>query len=607
MLAVISDLHLQHVSGDVLHYWDGKALVAAGVRRNVLATALRRLFAMLIASARRLRSERIDIVLAGDIFELHRSPHWLYNSMELRPFGAPLGGENDSPAENPLLRCVLEILDRIEANNHEFFAVLRRFVANRNVHLEGQTLTLKGSTVRDVRVHFIPGNHDRLANAWVAARRRIRWLLGLPEDDGPFPNRLEDPIFGDLYGVRVRHGHEMDATTFSRPPGKDALEADLAAHLAPALGDYVTVDFATRLALAFRARYAQVLRRPDERGRHYRDLYAALTEFDDVRPPSLVVDYLLQGFGASDEKTFEILRPILRDAVETALREPFFVNEVKRLGYWSRPMAEAVRQGLKHLPARALASLTRSILRSRQTEGESPARLAREEAGLGASVHLVIAGHTHQPEQVPLRASPTGTAYYVNTGTWRTILPFGEETFGRLRAYTVVFCYSERERQLGDGRRLETWTGALVQEKYGPFHDVEEASKEPNTQELRFLHLAVEKTDERRAELRMHFGVDGTSRSASFDGVREGTKLEFGSISPIPLDAGLDGELWFHGLEADSGLPLDPDDPLPWALMPLARKHATPRSPFRQGPGELLIAGWGPFRFRLHYRVGARS
>ncbi|MHC4550397.1 MAG: hypothetical protein ACYTEZ_16635 [Planctomycetota bacterium] len=57
MLAIISDLHLQHVSDDVLHFRDGRRLMEAGVRRNVSAGALRRFLHMACATAKRHESK----------------------------------------------------------------------------------------------------------------------------------------------------------------------------------------------------------------------------------------------------------------------------------------------------------------------------------------------------------------------------------------------------------------------------------------------------------------------------------------------------------------------------------------------------------------------
>jgi hypothetical protein len=42
--------------------------------------------------------------------------------------------------------------------------------------------------------------------------------------------------------------------------------------------------------------------------------------------------------------------------------------------------------------------------------------------------------------------------FYLNSGTWRTTLPFGAGGFGRLRAYSMIFCYNAAEQAAGSYR-----------------------------------------------------------------------------------------------------------------------------------------------------------
>src|SRR5262249_8895983 len=149
------------------------------------------------------------------------------------------------------------------------------------------------------------------------------------------PHVLDYPrgVDGSGYGVRVRHGHEYDAWNFPADvSGGKALAVSDDVYMKPSLGDFLTCDVATRMAACFPARYAGALRGPGPRGHALRGLYVALTEFDDVRPFSLLLTYMAQEFGQTDQQTFDALRPVIRDAIEAAERHPFVVAEAKRLG-----------------------------------------------------------------------------------------------------------------------------------------------------------------------------------------------------------------------------------------------------------------------------------
>jgi len=112
MLIIISDLHLQDTLFDCVRYRDGDVLNQIGVRRNVKAAAFERLIARIREAARRRRSEEIQLVFAGDIFELHRAPTWFFGpDNHVRPTDHPVG--EDDPA-NPLRKKVDAILNRLE-------------------------------------------------------------------------------------------------------------------------------------------------------------------------------------------------------------------------------------------------------------------------------------------------------------------------------------------------------------------------------------------------------------------------------------------------------------------------------------------------------------
>ena len=85
MIVVISDLHLQHTSLDVVRRDEGGKVLETRIARNVGAGALALLFSELVENAQRCSAKEVHLVFAGDIFELHRTPLWLLGGELLRP------------------------------------------------------------------------------------------------------------------------------------------------------------------------------------------------------------------------------------------------------------------------------------------------------------------------------------------------------------------------------------------------------------------------------------------------------------------------------------------------------------------------------------------
>lgn len=609
MLVVISDLHLQQTDFDSIRYRRDGKVRQMGVHRNVKASAVERLFHQVGETAAHRGSTEVHLVFAGDIFELHRTPLWFFGPHnDVRPTD-PAGP--DHPA-NRLRARVVEILDALAAEHAEVWQAI------------AQGVTQLRTAGLPVTVRYLPGNHDRLANAWPTVRQKVRALLAMDATQtDPFPVRLDFTPDGLAdYGVRVRHGHEYDPPNFAHSTAKKtALDLEWNAYLDPAFGDYVTVDVATRLALAFRARYGVAMRLTTgspadlQLAEDLRELYLDLNEFDDVRPASLLADYLATHMGANQKKTFELLKPLLRDVVETAVADPFFSRNAG--AHIPKLLLKLLPELLKNLPPSLIEKFIRDFSRQSDDASNPPARRAAEEFQLGGGVSLVVAGHTHRPEQVPLPSTDSGPpALYLNSGTWRTTIPFGIDTFGRLRAYTMVFCYNraERERESGDGRSFETWTGHLAADSIGPYDEEARRLAPPTTPatRLQFTSLRVNAIQKEAdgAELKVQFGVDGEGREAAWTKVKPGMTLSIDTPA-VPLDPDLDGEVWFYGVEVDWGdCPLDYDDPLPWALEPLARVAL--RAAFRPGDFEVLIrsrdrSGKDYAEFVLSYRVEPAS
>jgi len=580
MLVVVSDLHLQHVSADSIRYVRDGVVREAGVRRNVTPGAIQMLLADVHARARRSLATTVELVLAGDIFELLRTPLWFSGEVaDVRPMASDLGA--DSP-RNPLCAKVHEVLEAIVEDNKGIFPVLARFVREGTLERKGHVLSLDAGTT--VKVHYIPGNHDRLINAWPSVRRRVREILAMDPSDAPFPHTVDRPK-DTGYRVRVRHGHEYDRwnigvpVTFGKP-----IELTDDQYLAPCSGDYVTLEIATRLCVGFRALHGQALRSADERGTHMRDFYNALVEFDDVRPPTLLLKYLESRLGNMGSELFELLRPLLLDLYFTALDSPFFRDMAHRmevLKFFQEPVVTIVREALQSLSPTSLESLVQR-LRAMDTSGDTDrgAAMASREEGIQEGLYdIIVAGHTHHPDQVPL---PNGNksnreVFFLDSGTWRSTIRVGiGDSFGRMRAYTMVMCYSDEECQnMADGRRFETWTGHLAGDKFGPY-ETEIGPLEPARSHLIMHAIRFDKIGEGEtrdgAEVYLCWGVDGEAQTFERDGVHNGAR-EILSKKPIDLHSNLDGEFWIFGREIDFGSRsvLDTDDVFPWSVRYLPR------------------------------------
>jgi hypothetical protein len=367
-------------------------------------------------------------------------------------------------------------------------------------------------------------------------------------------------------------------------------------------------------------------------------MYQALMEFDDVRPASKLGEYLASVIadphGGADEKRFAMLTPILCDMDTTALSDPFFGCEMKRLG--KAVVLNGVLNALAREAVHQMPQLTPQLV-GKLTDlqaSDPPASFAQEEAGVrSGEVELVIAGHTHRPDQVPLASARD--ADFVDSGTWRTVVvPGASKNYGRLRSYTMVFGYNLQERKAPgtDGRRFETWTGNLASGDIGPYQVQGQALGAP-THQLVFKSCQVTRIDEGDtrdgAELRLFFGVDHQGFMLSKDHVHNGDPLVLdasictaavfdereerlvpgaGAPGTVGKDGctarlypALDGDVWAWGFEEDLGNSIiDRDDPLPWAITVARRENGS----FAPGTGTLVLASRdGSARLDLGFEV----
>ena len=238
MLIVISDLHLQHTAADGFAYQDEKGEPReCGVHRNIAPEALTLLKDEILNYKRKFQTRTVKLVLNGDIFEILRTPVWL--EQKLRPYHEGL-----PPAE--LRDVVLTILSKIEEDNRDFLKTLRQIFTQKRDE-NGQPIPEFSDM--SFEIIYLPGNHDRLVNAWPETRRKVRELLGMPLNDAPFPHELvyRHQEEGARYGVLIRHGHEYDRFNYvAAEPGEKPEDR----YLRSPLGDVLALEVGAALAAA---------------------------------------------------------------------------------------------------------------------------------------------------------------------------------------------------------------------------------------------------------------------------------------------------------------------------------------------------------------------
>ncbi len=460
MLVVISDLHFEEVASDIIPASNGHP--ALGLDRNLPGAAFEQIFAELAADAERNGAASLDLVLAGDIFDLYRTQLWAHT--DLRPYEAC--GALSAALETKLL----EVLDAIAAESpvRESLDVFQRLAAGRFVRAVDGDRREEPFPV-PVRLHYLPGNHDRLANGSTKLRAKVRSFLGLPPSDAPFDHVFDsqDPR------VLVRHGHEYDRYNFAKDYASKAGEPlpdtfPASDYDASAFGDFITVDVAARLPFLFRAVHDDSKIVANEA---LRQVYRRLLEFDDVRPQSALVDFLLNipGSGMDEHDIWAILQPVAIRLLDELAQSAVLKEWLDRLDHKWEPDLIDVFQALlaSHvwsvgLPLKLLKPIA-SRLRG-TTEGEQPEAFAGREPSIRAGARrFLVAGHTHQPQVATLATGDRFERYYVDTGTWRNQLRQGPpgRGFGRIKALTYVAVYGAREDPRGaqKSESFDYWSG----------------------------------------------------------------------------------------------------------------------------------------------------
>lgn len=453
MIAVISDLHLEEEASDIIPDNGGREVI---FRRNLDAKAYRGFIAHMADESQRRKARQFELVIAGDLFDFSRTTLWFGDA--LRPY---VGLGEISPE---LEAKTLKILDAIarEPAVKETLEIFRALSAGKYNFFDQQSQKWKEHDFPcKVKLTCLGGNHDRLINASPRVRERVHELLGM-EGDASFPHYA---LFDDPAAL-VRHGHEYDPNNFAVDLSGEKsipLDVDGTGYAEANFGDFITIDVAVRLPYLFRRKYGDEQIVKDD---ILHALYLRLLQFDDVRPQSALLDYMLDDSHGkfSAEEGWERLVPVLKDLLAEVHDNKFFREWLrKRAKPWAPAELDIARGlldlgGWKNRPAREAArKITHFMMGGEPTQPQVFAM--REELIANNKVRLVLAGHTHAPEVCLVKSDERGDSYYINTGTWRNVIPSTPDrrTFGRMQALTYVVLYAESEQ--AGCNSFDYWTG----------------------------------------------------------------------------------------------------------------------------------------------------
>jgi len=312
----------------------------------------------------------------------------------------------------------------------------------------------------DVRLLYVPGNHDRLVNVYGPTRALALETLGI-EDDG---SELPDRFYCARHGVIALHGHQFDAYNHEAPTQQNPDGAPI--------GDPLTTELISRIPGCVEA----AVRRKDPTlsEREIRCIRETFESLEDVRPLSSVIEWLLSHVRKSAK-----LESAVHDAVDEAIQEfkgvPFVKDWFEEHDSWN-PNDDADRLQwvlwiAGQMSLRTASRITPPLVRlsSALACGDPYA----QEAGKlircpDQPARLVVMGHTHTATQEALAVAPgttrrTARSVYLNTGTWRPCHHRCADGSGFLawREMTYVLAYAPTERLKHGLPSFETWSGTL--------------------------------------------------------------------------------------------------------------------------------------------------
>lgn len=427
MLIVMSDLHFADSSTNSL---DGHKY-NHNLPPEVYISYFKEIWEFIRGSA----IKKVDLVLAGDIFEITRSALW--HQDHLKPY---LHNDEILPNSDAEKR-VLQVIDNIVMDEH-VEATLKAF------H------NLDDYYQIPVNIHFVPGNHDRLANSSLAVRNRIQELLGLEIRDAFFDNQYIHFENGSPLAL-VRHGHEYDNSNFSadlRTWVEIPTLIDKKYYDAPVLGDIVTAEVASKLPFLYREYYGDdtILSRPE-----LMTMYQRLMDFDNVRPSNALINFLFSTPRLSKKDVWEMIEPVMVKLFDDIAFNKQLGRNLISFGNLKGASAFTLRSVLRSriwrngLPFWAIKTLLNPI--SKRSKIPNNLEVILREQSMkddASSIKCIVSGHTHIPTVELLKVTNGIEKYYINSGTFRNVITSTPSMgrFGRLRAKARVMVFGRNER-----------------------------------------------------------------------------------------------------------------------------------------------------------------
>lgn len=398
------------------------------------------------ALSRKRAARRVWCVLLGDGLDLIRSARWC-QVRGPRPWDPPGPGQE---------AVALDVLGAILRENREAVRILGSLpekIAHRRRIAPGK-----------IRFDYLLGNHDWLINRYRSARQRVVEALGLERSwiERGLPTEFpwtEVQEAARPYGVVARHGDVYDPLNYDRAAGRDA----------SSVGDAVVVELISRLPEEVQA---ALLGHPGGEA-----IVGRLRQIDSVRPLTLIPEWVVRTAAEAGGDEPEVLRAVrrgIRNSIDAFRRSAAYRDFCRRsLAPWQRFYLNRVLFTLRREEISRVPSLAECVVRVagavRSLRGspisEYGARALGERLPDGARPRVVVYGHTHKTETVPLGRNADGTErFYLNTGTWqqvwergRTGVPDGHFAGWREMTYVVIYPADGPDQT----HTFETWTGTL--------------------------------------------------------------------------------------------------------------------------------------------------
>ena len=452
MLVVLSDLHFVEESS---HYLEGAEILSRLARpiqysHNLPARPFQQLVIRLADEAVRNNAERLDLVLAGDVFDINRTAMWFddeVNPTNERPYVSAT-----PDAVNPALEAVIiRIIDAIaaEALVAETLAVFRLLANGRYQDQNDDELDFPVP----ITLHHILGNHDRMGNATPAIRNAIRAHLGLPQSSKPFEHVL---IF-EQERTLVRHGQEYDKYNFAYDHSRGepiATYLPNSQYADATFGDFVTIDIASRLPHEFRIYHGEAKIATTPMLRH---LYKRLLGFDDLRPMAAMFNYFahMPDEWYDEDEVWEAIEPVLIRMLD-ALHDDAYLHKWLKIydKRWQPDAIDVVQLLLGSkvwrktgLSIDAIKKVSNLGLTGADNIKGAETYAVREEGVTNGRFRFIVAGHTHHPQVSLIDHHDGNECYFIDTGTWRNRIPVTPDykAFGRVKTLTYVTIYGGDE------------------------------------------------------------------------------------------------------------------------------------------------------------------